>query len=127
MTCPVCHSVSSRRSRRRSFLDYFFSLAGIVPWRCQTCGSRFHARPMPFRHLRFAHCSVCGNVDLQPVSPERITGMFSIPGRLLRVPALRCEPCRKNFFSVRPVLREVKRSDDSPGTLGRSTKEIPQS
>jgi hypothetical protein len=28
-------------------------------------------------------------------------------GRVLRLPALRCEPCRHKFFSVRPLMREV--------------------
>jgi len=106
MTCPVCRSASTRRSRRRSVLDYVFSVAGIMPWRCAACESRFHARSKPFRQLRFACCWGCGNIDLRPVSPERITGWFSFPGKWLRLPALRCEPCRKNFFSVRPVLRE---------------------
>jgi hypothetical protein len=121
MTCPVCHSASTRRSRRRSALDYAFSVAGIMPWRCETCESRFHARARPFRQLVFAQCSVCGNPDLRPVSPERITGWFSIPGRLLRIPSLRCEPCRKNFFSVRPVLREETEMGASGEAVKRST------
>lgn len=106
MTCPVCHSAATRRSKRRSFLDYLFSLADIMPWRCEACEARFHARAMPFRRLRFAQCSTCGNLELRPVSSGRVKGLFSLAGRVLRIPALRCEPCRKNFFSVRPVLRE---------------------
>jgi hypothetical protein len=106
MTCPVCRSAATRRSKRRSVLDYLFSLADIMPWRCETCEVRFHARPKPFRQLRYAHCSTCGNLELRPVSAGRVTGLFSLAGRVLRVPALRCEPCRRNFFSVRPVFRE---------------------
>ena len=106
MTCPVCHSAGTRRSKRRTVLDYLFSATGIMPWRCEDCEARFHARTKPFRQLRFAHCSMCGNLELRPVSAGRVSGWFSMAGRILRVPALRCEPCRRNFFSVRPVLRE---------------------
>jgi hypothetical protein len=127
MTCPVCHSPSTRRSRRRSVLDYAFSVAGIMPWRCEACESRFHARGRPFRQLRFAHCSVCGNLDLRPVSTDRITGWFSFTGKLLRIPAVRCEPCRKNFFSVRPVLREEGEIATPGDTVKSSSEKILQS
>ena|SRR5208282_3063821 len=106
MTCPVCHSALVRRSKRRSALDYLFSVTGIMPWRCEGCEARFHGRATPFRQLRYARCSDCGNVDLRPVAAERVIGWFSLVGRVLHLPALRCEPCRKNFFSMRPALHE---------------------
>src|SRR6266851_4712993 len=62
ISCPLCHSSNSRRSKRRSVRDYLFS----------------------------------------------VTGVTAILGRILGLPALRCEPCRHKFFSVRPLRREER-------------------
>jgi hypothetical protein len=70
------------------------------------CGSRFYARAVPLRNLFYAHCRVCGNFALQRIAAEYVPGVTSSIGRVLRIPALRCEPCRHKFFSVRPLLRE---------------------
>ena len=108
ISCPVCHSANSRRSKRRSVLDYLFSLAGILPWRCESCELRFHARLMPFRTLFYAHCGICGNLELQRISAEHVPGVTAVLGRILGLPALRCEPCRHKFFSMRPLRREKR-------------------
>ena len=60
------------------------------------------------RNLIYAHCSICGNLDLQRISPGHVPGATSIIGRLLGLPALRCAPCRHKFFSVRPLRREAR-------------------
>jgi hypothetical protein len=65
---------------------------------------RFHARSIPLRRIVYARCGICGNTDLQRITPEKVTGPLSIVGRLLGLPALRCEPCRNKFFSLRPLL-----------------------
>jgi hypothetical protein len=72
------------------------------------CETRFHARAMPFHHLRYAHCGICGNLELKRISAEFVPGVVSFFGRLLHLPALRCEPCRHKFFSLRPVWREER-------------------
>jgi hypothetical protein len=107
-SCPVCHSANTRRSKRRSVLDHLFGVAGILPWRCESCATRFHARLLPFRTFLYAHCGICGNLELQRIPPERITGMIAIVARLLGIPALRCEPCRHKFFSARALHREER-------------------
>jgi hypothetical protein len=61
---------------------------------------------MPVRNLYYAHCGICGNLELQRISGERVPGIAAIIGRALGIPALRCEPCRNKFFSVRPLRRE---------------------
>lgn len=58
---------------------------------------------MPKHHWRYAHCSICGNLDLKRISPEYVPGFMGAVGRLLGLPSLRCEPCRHKFFSVRPI------------------------
>jgi hypothetical protein len=80
---------------------------GIIPWRCQDCESRFHARSLPFRYLLYAHCGICGNLELKKISSEHVPGMMSFAGRFMRIPALRCEPCRHKFFTVRPVIEDA--------------------
>jgi hypothetical protein len=89
--------------------DYLFSLAGVLPWRCQSCESRFHARPVPLLTFFYAHCGICGNHELQRISAERVQGVTAILWRILGLPAVRCAPCRHKFFSARPLRREERR------------------
>jgi hypothetical protein len=114
MICPACHSDGGRRSRRRSITDYLLSVAGIVPWRCQQCEKRFHARSVGLRNVRYARCGICGNLELQKISPEYVSGPLSLLARMLGLPALRCDPCRHKFFALRPVLRECPRLGSTP-------------
>jgi hypothetical protein len=78
----------------------------VLPWRCDACEARFYARVVPWRNFLYAHCGFCGNLALQRISAEYVPGMAAMVGRVLHLPALRCEPCRHKFFSVRPLLRE---------------------
>jgi len=107
--------LNSRRSKRRSVQDHLFAAAGMLPWRCVSCAARFRARLLPFRTLFHAHCGICGNLELQRVAAERVPGMTTILWRILGLPALRCEPCRHKFFSVRPLQREAPRAAAAPG------------
>src|SRR5580704_9634968 len=104
MNCPACQAVACRRSRRRSISEYLFSAVGVVPWRCMVCETRFHARAIPLRHLRYTRCGICGNLELQRISAETVSGVTSAVGRWLGLPAVRCEPCRHKLFSLRPML-----------------------
>jgi hypothetical protein len=79
----------------------------MLPWRCKNCHMRFRARLLPLRILFYAHCANCGNLQLQRISPEHVRGAAATFGRILRLPALRCDPCRHKFFSVRPLRHEV--------------------
>jgi len=114
MTCPECQSTGCRRSKRRSVLDYVLGVTGVLPWRCSACHARFHARVIPLRHLLHARCRMCGNLELQRISPEKVPGATAAVGRWLGLPALRCEPCRYKFFSVRPLLRGMQAGGISP-------------
>src|SRR5260370_11459595 len=88
-SCPVCHASNTRRSRRRTVLDYLFSIAGVLPWRCETCETRFHAPSIPFRTMLYAHCEICGNFALQSISAERMQGVADAFSGAFCV-ALRC-------------------------------------
>jgi hypothetical protein len=70
--------------------------------------------------LRFAfiaHCSRCGNFELQRISREYVTGGFAWLFRLMRVRALRCDPCRNRFFSIRPC-RQIRPAPDDLAKKG---------
>jgi hypothetical protein len=41
---------------------------------------------------------------LQRISPDKVTGALLMVGSFLKLPAVRCAPCRHNFFSLRPLL-----------------------
>ena len=79
-------------------------------WRCKKCEKRFHARAVPLSNVKYAHCGICGNLELQKISSEYIAGPMAFVARLLGLPALRCEPCRHKFFAVRPVMRVCPRT-----------------
>lgn len=107
--CPACHSDSPRRSRRRSVKDYVLGVARLRPWRCRACDRRFYAWAAPIGYVRYVHCGMCGNMDLQRISSEHGTGVFLVASlfRLFRLPAYRCAPCRNRFFSIRMYRRIV--------------------
>ena len=108
LVCPSCRSSKARRSRRRTMSDYLLALTGILPWRCESCETRFHARPFPLRNFIYAHCGICGNLELERIAPHHVPGPAAIFGRILGLPALRCAPCRSKFFSIRPLRREAR-------------------
>src|SRR5260370_36541119 len=82
INCPACHASSIRRSKRRSVRDYLLSAAGILPWRCANCHTRFRARLLPLRILFYAHCANCGNLGLQRISAEHVPGLAAAFGRI---------------------------------------------
>ena len=53
-------------------------------------------------------------MDLRPISADHVPGLGSILGKILRLSALRCEPCRHKFVSVRPLLREREGEQAQP-------------
>lgn len=104
-----------RRSRRRSVSDYLYGIVGVLPWRCKNCEHRFSARKIPFRNLFYAHCKICGNLELQRISGDYVRGSAAFLGRTLGIPALRCAPCRNKFFSIRPLLQESSGVPEAQG------------
>lgn len=70
----------------------------------------------------YARCGICGNLELQRISPDKVPGWVFIPARILGIPALRCEPCRHKFFAVRPVIsaERLKETAEEEGTATTS-------
>lgn len=61
---------------------------------------------MPLRDAFYAHCDICGNTDLRPIAAIHVDGLRGFIGRKLRLPALRCNPCRNKFITIRPLKRQ---------------------
>jgi hypothetical protein len=101
LLCPVCHSDSPRRSRRRSAKDYLAGAVKLRPWRCRACNSRFYAWATSIGYVWYVHCERCGNLDVPRISSEHGNGEFAWMLRLVRAPAYRCAACRNRFFSFR--------------------------
>jgi hypothetical protein len=40
--CPVCGWTDVRRSMPHGFVDRIVRIAGLVPYRCRSCGQRFY-------------------------------------------------------------------------------------
>jgi hypothetical protein len=76
-------------------------IIGLRPWRCRECKARFFAWAVPFSYQKFAHCSQCGNLDVQRISSEMGEGRFGFLFKKLHIPAYRCAPCRNRFFTIR--------------------------
>lgn len=110
MICPRCRSANCFQSHRDGVLDYSLSAVGLRPWRCHTCDHRYCAWRVAATFERFAHCSKCGNFDLEHISSERVeSGTLLRLKRWLHFPAYRCDPCRERFFSVR-LFRRIRPS-----------------
>jgi hypothetical protein len=130
MICPHCLSANCFRSRRSGAMDFVFTLSACKPWRCHTCARRFYSWRVALSLSCFAHCPRCGSFDLDYVSPDRVrTGGMLLAKRLLRIPAYRCDPCRKSFFSVRPFRRILPsaaetKTEPSAGYAGYNGKRI---
>jgi hypothetical protein len=107
LLCPACHSDSPRRSRRKGLMDYLVGITLLRPWRCRVCDHRFYAWAVPIAYARYAHCIMCGNMDLQRISREHGAGSFAWFFRMFHFSAYRCAPCRNRFFSMRPYRRIV--------------------
>lgn len=86
--------------------DALGTLFGLRPWRCETCDRRFYGWSVPIRFVLCAHCRECGNLNLQRVARDRVDqGPLRRLWRHLRLPALRCDRCRRRFFSILPNRR----------------------
>jgi hypothetical protein len=100
LICATCHADGCHRSRRHGFLDYLISTTGLRPWRCTSCDRRFYGWMVPVRFVLSAHCSDCGNFEVQRIAAKFGEGEFAFLWRTLGIPCFRCPRCRHHFFSV---------------------------
>jgi DNA-directed RNA polymerase subunit RPC12/RpoP len=92
----------------------------LRPWRCRSCDKRFYAWTVATQFARYAHCSRCGNFDLQHISRDRVdSGTLVFVKRRLGFLAYRCDPCRQKFFSILPHRKIV------PSMMGQESRNVP--
>ena len=101
-TCPFCSGHSLRESKIRGAAEWLRSLAGILPFRCRQCGTRFSTSLWDLRSWRYARCPKCLGTELSRWSEQYYNAPLGV--RLLvgmGATRYRCEFCRHNFASFR--------------------------
>jgi DNA-directed RNA polymerase subunit RPC12/RpoP len=69
-------------------------------------------------HVFYAHCTHCGNLNLERASRDRVAhGTRLLLATLLNIPAYRCDHCRSRFFSVRPNKKIAPTRINAPQEL----------
>ncbi|MBV6430294.1 MAG: hypothetical protein IANPNBLG_00403 [Bryobacteraceae bacterium] len=114
ISCPSCGSRNVRHSRVQHFGEHILSLLGRDSLRCKDCQHRFLARIWRFTDLRYARCPCCYRTELSTWSEDHyIAKWFTSLMLALGAKRIRCEYCRFNFASFRPV-RQVYRFRRNP-------------
>lgn len=110
LACPKCGSDEVRLSRRKLAVRRFLRIFGIYLFRCEDCGHSFQSNIHSLRRLFYARCPTCHRMDLSRWSRE-----YYSPGLTTRLmlaigaKPVRCEYCRNNFWSYRPVREKFSR------------------
>jgi hypothetical protein len=110
VSCPQCGSKHIRASKQLSAVERLAELFGVVHLRCRECDERFTAGLLEFRNWVYARCPLCYRLNLTGWRLEK----YIVPRRwkillALGAKARRCDSCRCNFVSFRPVKRATKR------------------
>jgi len=100
--CPKCGSRNLRISRVRSFAERLRTVAGIFPFRCRQCDTRFPAAIWSLSAWRYARCPKCLRMELSTWSEQYYHPPLGTVVKLrLGATPYRCEFCRCNFASYR--------------------------
>ena len=107
-SCPQCGSQQVSRRHRRTGVQYLRSLAGIYPYKCESCDHRFDSRRspraprQPHPETRRARCPNCHSIHLDRIARSKVPPSWgNLLWRLVRARAYRCPRCRKRFFTLR--------------------------
>ncbi|MGA3026253.1 MAG: hypothetical protein ABSF98_15915 [Bryobacteraceae bacterium] len=101
-TCPSCGGHNLRASKMRGFVERLQSLAGVFPFRCRQCGTRFRTLLWDLRSWKYARCPNCLGTELGRWPEHNYNAPLGL--RLLvglGATRYRCELCRQNFASFR--------------------------
>lgn len=87
----------------RGFREHLLALFGFFAFRCQHCQTRFVDRPLDLASVVYAKCPRCYRMDLATWDPKYYrAGALAKLSVWLGAHRWRCEPCRRNFVSLRP-------------------------
>ena len=122
MTCPECGSNKFRVAHAHSKGEKIAQLFGFYPMRCGSCKTRFSSRIWNWANALWAKCDRCHRMDLSRWSPNRYSSPLKTRVALsFGAKAVRCEYCRNNFASFRPVKEEFSSRKRSDRSLVRET------
>lgn len=108
--CPGCGSSNVRLARRQNAIEFVEEWVGVYALRCRDCSLRFQKRVWSLQSLMWAKCPRCYRTELTYWSEQYYrAGAWS--RFLLGIGAnpARCDFCRCNFVSFRPVKKTRSR------------------
>jgi len=112
ITCPKCGSDRVRPSLKQSWIERVLAAFGFEQVRCRNCDERFSTGIVDLRNAAYSRCPRCYRLDLGSWKLDHYHIPF-LSKILLKIGGKprRCDACRCNFVSFRPVkLRHVRRS-----------------
>jgi DNA-directed RNA polymerase subunit RPC12/RpoP len=104
VSCPECGSRFLKTLPVRTWREKWRDLTGVSPLRCGDCGAEFVARVWDLSVLVYARCPKCLRMDLNFWTDEQYWPSSFMKLRIAwGAHRYRCEYCRHNFVSFRPL------------------------
>ena len=112
LTCAHCGGRDVRRARLQSWTERILTLAGIYPFRCRDCQTRFRLSIWLLSKLQYAKCPKCLRVELSTWSRKYYrAGLWASFLVTFGAQKYRCTACRCNFVSFRPRKCGVSKAE----------------
>jgi endogenous inhibitor of DNA gyrase (YacG/DUF329 family) len=118
--CPKCGSANVRPSFKRNWVERALAAFGVEQVRCRECDERFTRGIVDLRNAIYARCPRCYRLELWSWKrdhyhiPFLSRVLLSVGGK-----PRRCDACRCNFVSFRPVkVQPVRRAKQPPAVTG---------
>lgn len=124
--CPKCGSARIRPSLKQNWIERSLAAFGFEQIRCRECDERFSTGIVELRNAMYARCPRCYRLDLGSWKLDHYYIPF-LSRLLLKVGGKprRCDACRCNFVSFRPVkLPHVRRAKRTPAVQASTRGEL---
>lgn len=113
--CPKCGSARIRPSLKQNWIERTLAAFGFEQVRCRECDARFRTGLLDLRNAIYARCPRCYRLNLGSWKLDHYHVPFlSRLHLMLGGKTRRCDACRCNFVSFRPVkvphVRKNKRT-----------------
>lgn len=114
--CPKCGSARIRPSLKQNWIERALAAFGFEQIRCRECDERFSTGIVDLRNAVYARCPRCYRLDLGSWKLDHYhISLFSSLHLKLGGKPRRCDACRCNFVSFRPVkLPHVRKTKRTP-------------
>ncbi|MGC2662387.1 MAG: hypothetical protein WA324_30855 [Bryobacteraceae bacterium] len=112
LTCQRCGGRDVRRARTQSWPERIRTIAGIYPFRCRDCNSRFLLSIWLLSKLQYAKCPKCLRTELSTWSRKYYrAGLWASFLVTFGAQKYRCPACRCNFVSFRPRKSGISKAE----------------